>query len=141
MRASLIAQSVKNRLKCRRARFDSWVGKIPWRRDKLPTAVVLGFPGGSAGKEPLGWEDPLEKGKATHSSILAWRIPWLYIVHGVEKSRTRLSDFHFHSLCVEAEFEFGKLNPSSGDRSPRPLLLTPQNVKRPRGQGEGQSQD
>ena len=25
---------------------------------------------------PLGWEDPLEKGRATHSSILAWRIPW-----------------------------------------------------------------
>ena len=24
----------------------------------------------------MGWEDPLEKGKATHSSILAWRIPW-----------------------------------------------------------------
>jgi len=24
----------------------------------------------------LGWEDPLEKGKATHSSFLAWRIPW-----------------------------------------------------------------
>ena len=24
----------------------------------------------------LGWEDPLEKGKATHSSVLAWRIPW-----------------------------------------------------------------
>ena len=24
----------------------------------------------------LGWEDTLEKGKATHSSILAWRIPW-----------------------------------------------------------------
>ena len=24
----------------------------------------------------LGWEDPLEKGKTTHSSILAWRIPW-----------------------------------------------------------------
>ena len=24
----------------------------------------------------LGWEDPLEEGKATHSSILAWRIPW-----------------------------------------------------------------
>ena len=33
----------------------------------------------------LGWEDPLEKGKATHSSILAWRIPWtvVYIVHEV----------------------------------------------------------
>ena len=26
--------------------------------------------------EPLGWEDPLEKEMATHSSILAWRIPW-----------------------------------------------------------------
>ena len=41
----------------------------------------------------LGWEDPLEKGKATHSSILAWRIPWT--VHGVSKSWTQLSDFHF----------------------------------------------
>ena len=26
--------------------------------------------------QSLGWEDPLEKGKATHSTILAWRIPW-----------------------------------------------------------------
>ena len=34
----------------------------------------------------LGWENPLEKGKATHSSILAWRIP---------KSQTWLSDFYF----------------------------------------------
>ena len=41
-----------------------------------------GFPCGSAGKEStynagdLGWEDPLEEGKAIHSSILAWRSPW-----------------------------------------------------------------
>ena len=43
-----------------------------------------GFPGGSDGKESpfrrqipsLGLEDPLEKGMATHSSILAWNIPW-----------------------------------------------------------------
>ena len=35
----------------------------------------------------LGWEDPLEKGKATHSSILAWRIPWT-VVHRVTKSWT-----------------------------------------------------
>jgi len=27
--------------------------------------------------QSLGWEDPLEKGMATHSSILAWRIPWI----------------------------------------------------------------
>ena len=49
----------------------------------------------------LGWEDPLEKGMATHSSILAWRIPQT-IVHGVAKRWTQLSDFHFHfSLFVD----------------------------------------
>ena len=42
----------------------------------------------------LGSIPGLEKGKATHSSILAWRIPWT-TVHGVAKSQTRLSDFHF----------------------------------------------
>ena len=31
---------------------------------------------GETGVRSLGWEDPLEKGKATHSSILAWKIPW-----------------------------------------------------------------
>ena len=46
----------------------------------------------------LGWEDPLEEGMATHSSILAWRIPMdsrasQARVQGVTKSRTRLSDF------------------------------------------------
>ena len=45
----------------------------------------------------LGWEDPLEKGKATHSIILAWRIPmdrkaWWATVHGVTKSRTQLTN-------------------------------------------------
>ena len=44
--------------------------------------TALGFPCSSAGKESgcnagdLGWEDCLEKGKATHSCILAWRILW-----------------------------------------------------------------
>ena len=33
----------------------------------------------------LGWEDPLEKGKATHSSILAWRIPWTVLSMGSEQ--------------------------------------------------------
>ena len=45
----------------------------------------------------LGWKDPLEGIKATHSSILAWRIPkdredWGATVHRVVKSRTRLSN-------------------------------------------------
>ena len=38
-------------LQCRRPWFHSWVGKIPWRRDRLPTPIFLGFPCGSAGKE------------------------------------------------------------------------------------------
>ena len=37
----------------------------------------------------LGWKDPLEEGKATHSSILTWRIPWTdRMVHGVAESGT-----------------------------------------------------
>ena len=45
----------------------------------------------------LGWEDPLEEGMANHASILSYRIPmdkgaWRATVHGVAKSRTRLSD-------------------------------------------------
>ena len=56
--------------------------KNPWRRDRLPTPVFLGFPGGSDDKgstckvEDLGSKDLLEEGMATHSSTLAWRIPW-----------------------------------------------------------------
>ena len=68
----------------------------------------MGFPGGSDGKESAsnvgdlglipGLEDPLEKGTAAHSSILAWRILWTCIyVHGVTKSQTQLNDFYFHS--------------------------------------------
>ena len=55
------------------------------------------------GFNPWVWEDPLEEEMATHSSILAWKIPWTEeslagysplqaIVHGVAKSWTRLSD-------------------------------------------------
>ena len=52
--------------------------------------------------QTLGHEDPLEKGMATHSSILAWRIPWteepVAILHGVTKSQTGLSDLSFFFL-------------------------------------------
>ena len=46
--------------------------------------------------QSLGWEDPLEEGMATHSSILAWRISmdrgaWGATIHGVARSQTRLS--------------------------------------------------
>ena len=48
---NMIAQLIKNPSAIRRPQFNSWVGKIPWRRDRLPTPVFLGFPGGSVGKE------------------------------------------------------------------------------------------
>ena len=52
--------------------------------------------------QSLGWEDPLEKRKATHSSILAWRIPWtVYIVYVVAMSQTWLSDFHFEDIRID----------------------------------------
>ena len=61
-----------------------------------------GFPGALAIQETLvwslGWEDPLEKEKATHSSILAWRIPWTEEPGRVTKSRTWLSNWHFHNM-------------------------------------------
>ena len=50
--ATLIVQLVKNPPAMRRSWFDSWVGKIRWRRDRLPTPVLLGFPCGSGGKGP-----------------------------------------------------------------------------------------
>ena len=45
--------------------------------------------------QSLGWEDPLEKGIANHSSILAWRIPWTEepgVVQSMESQRVGLSD-------------------------------------------------
>ena len=51
MWASLVAQVVRNPLQCRRPWFNSWVGKLPCRRDRLSTPVFLGFPGVSDSKE------------------------------------------------------------------------------------------
>ena len=63
--ASLVAQLVKNPP----AMWETWV-------------------------RSLGWEDPLEKGKATHSSILAWRIPWT-TVHGAQRVGHNQGTFTF----------------------------------------------
>ena len=53
----------------------------------------------------LGWEDPLEKEMATHSSILAWKIPWAKEPGGLQsmgsQSWTRLSDFTSLGLKTE----------------------------------------
>ena len=80
-----------------------WASLVAQRLKSLPTVRETRV-------QSLGWEDPLAKGMATHSSILAWRIPWMgepgrlqHRVHRVTKSQTRLSDFTHsftHSLYI-----------------------------------------
>ena len=92
-----------------------------WPRNWIGVFCTAGgfftsFPGGSEGKESAcdagdldlipGLGRSLEKGMVNHSSIVAWRIPWSRgvqqaTVHGVAKSWTWLSDFHFTSLPAE----------------------------------------
>ena len=107
-RASLIAQLVQNPPAIQEIRVRSWVRKIHWRRDRLPTPGFLGFPCGSAGKESacnagdLGLIPGLERSPGEGNGY-----PLQYsglensmhcIVNGVAKSGTRLSNFHFTKL-------------------------------------------
>ena len=119
---SLVAQLVKNCLQCRRPQFDSWVVKITWRRDRLPVQFLGGedplekwigyplqYPWTSLVAQlvknlpamrktwvwSLGWEDPLEKGTATHSSIPAWRIPWTVQSMGSQRVGNNWATFTF----------------------------------------------
>ena len=62
--------------------------------------------------QSLGWEDPLEEGMATHSSILAWRIPWTVQSIG-SQSRARPRDFHFPPLHLHWGSAFPFRQPSS----------------------------
>ena len=99
-------------LQCRRPRFYSWVRKIHWRKGRLLTPVLLGFPCGLAGKESacnvgelgsipgLGWSPgegssyPLQYSGLENSMDC--------IVHGVTNRQTRLSDFHkFIRFCLK----------------------------------------
>ena len=69
----------------------------------------------------LGWEDPLEKGKATDSSILAGEFHGLCLVHGVTNSRTRLSDFHSPTKpCQESRCPTKRGMPSTSLWATRP---------------------
>ena len=62
----------------------------------------------------LGWEDPLEEGMATHSSILAWRIPmdsgaWWATVHVVAKRWTQLSELAQQWRLRHREQMYGRI--------------------------------
>ena len=95
--SSLIAPLVRIRLPCERPGFNPWVGKIPWRRERLPTPV-LGFPCVSAGKEStfnagdpgsipgLGRSPGDGKGYLFQYSGLGNSMD--SVVHGVTKSQT-----------------------------------------------------
>ena len=93
-------------LQCRRLRFGSWVKKTPWRRDRLPTPVFLGFPCDSAGTESacnvgdLGLIPGLKRspgeGKGYPLQYSSLGNSMHCVVHEVTKSWPQLSDFHFH---------------------------------------------
>ena len=97
----------------------SRVRKIPWRRDRLPTPVFLGFPGGSEGKESarsvrdlgsipgLGRSPGEGNGNPLQYSCLENPMDggaWWAIVHRVTKSWTRLSDFTFTFIYIYASW-------------------------------------
>ena len=101
---------VKNLPAMQETPVQSWVGKIPWRRDRLPTPVFLSFRGGSTDKESaynavdfgsipgLGRSPGEGNGYPLQYSCLEnsiGRRAWQATVHGVAKTRTGLSDFHF----------------------------------------------
>ena len=105
---------LKNLPSTQETQFNFWVGKFPWRRDRLPTPVFLGFPGGSDIKESAcnagdlssiseserspgeGIGNPLQY--SCLENIWTEESGELATVHGITKSWTRLSDSHFPFL-------------------------------------------
>ena len=97
-------------MQCRRPQFDSCIGKICWRRDRLPTPVFLGFSCGSAGKESACSEGDLGsipglgrspgEGKGSPLQFSGLENSKDCIGHGVAKSQTQLSAFHFQPLWM-----------------------------------------
>ena len=85
-RASLGTQQVKNLPAIQEIPIRFLGQEVPLEKDRLPTPVFLGVPGGSDSKESTynavdlgsapGLGRSLQEGMATHSSTVAWRIPW-----------------------------------------------------------------
>ena len=108
--ASLVAQLIKNLPAMQETPVRFLGQEDPLRRDRLPTQVFLGFPGGSADKEstcnagdlgsvPQFGRSPGE-GNGYPLQYSGLENSMDSIVHGIAKSQTRLSDFHFTShIC------------------------------------------
>ena len=88
--SSLVAQLVKNLPAMR----ETWVGS-------------------------LGWEDPLEKGKATHSNILAWRIPWGHKELDTTERLSDIQDYRVDGILQAKILECVAFPFSRGSSSPR----------------------
>ena len=103
-RDSLIVRLVgKDCLQCKRPWFNSWVWKIPWRRDRLPMSGFLGFPCGSAGKQwacnvggPWVWKIPWKRERLPTPIFWPGEFHRLYSPWGHKELDMWLSDFHFH---------------------------------------------
>ena len=125
--ASLGAQTVKNLPAMREPQFNSRVGKICWRRDRLPTPVFLGFPCGSAEESAcnegalglipgLGRSPGEGIGYTLQCSGLESsmdREAWQATIHGAAKTRSQLSNFHMHSSGSHRELA---KNPRKSDQ-------------------------
>ena len=99
---SLVAQLEKNPPVMQEIPVQFLGQEVLWKRDRLSTPVLLGFSGGSNGKKsPFnvrelgsvpGLGRPPGGGMATHSSILAWRIPWTEEPNGLQSMGSQESD-------------------------------------------------
>ena len=100
--ASLVAQLVKNLPAMQETLVQFLSGKDLLEKDRLPTPIFLGFPGGSAGKEVNSYSLQYS---SLENSRLYLDIPGIpgYTVHGVAKSWTWLSNFRFHFIVTMNE--------------------------------------
>ena len=60
----------------------------------------------------LAWEDPLEKGKATHVSILAWRMPWTEKTSGLQSmgSQSDMTELLTHTMFMDSKMQYCYIN-------------------------------
>ena len=130
-----MVQLVRVHLRCRRPRFNSWVGKIPWRRVGYPLQYSWASLVAQLGKESTcnvgdlssipGLGRPPGEGKGYPLQYSELENPMDSTVHGVAKSRTRLSNISFAAAkdlelnWLEGHGAHGTKSPNSGCQGSR----------------------